>query len=96
MDKKQASSIIENTFNSSFNRETFISFVGNLFNLHSHDFSRQNINIYDSYKQHVKSLEVVAKYSGGHNDIDILIVTLMRDTSLDRARTMQGTLFLDT
>ncbi len=89
MDKKQASSIIENTFNSSFNRETFISFVGNLFNLHSHDFSRQNINIYDSYKQHVKSLEVVAKYSGGHNDIDILIVTLMRDTSLDRARTMQ-------
>ena len=89
MNKKQASSIIENTFNSSFNRETFINFVGNLFNLHSHDISRQNINIYDSYKQHIKSLEVVGKYSDGRNDIDILIVTLMRNTSLDRARTMQ-------
>lgn len=89
VDKEQASSIIENTFNRSFNREAFIEFVGNLLNLHSHDFPRQNINIYDSYKQHVKSLEVVAKYSDGRNDIDILIVTLMRDSSLDRARSMQ-------
>ena len=89
MNKKQALSIIENTFNSSFNRETFIDFISNFFNLHSHNFSRQNVNIYDSYKKHVKSLELVAKYSDGRNSIDILVVTLIKDTSLDRARTMQ-------
>ena len=89
MDKSQATSIIDNTFNSAFNRDAFNDFIGNLLNLHSHDFSLQNINIYDSYKQHIKSLELVAKYSDGQNDINVLIVTLVRDTSLDRARTMQ-------
>ncbi len=89
MDKRQASSIIEKIFNSSFNRETFIDFIGNLFNLNSNRLICQNINIYDSYKQAINSLEVVAQYSDGRNSVDILIVTLMRDTSLDRARTMQ-------
>ena len=92
MDMKQATSIIENTFNSAFNRDVFIGFVGNLLNLQSHDFLLKNINIYDSYKEHINSFELVAKYSDGRNDIDILIVTLIRDASLDRARTMQRNL----
>jgi adenine-specific DNA-methyltransferase len=92
MDKKQATSIIENTFNSAFNRDAFIGFVGNLLNLQSHDFLLKNIDIYDSYKEHINSFELVVKYSDGRNDIDILIVTLIRDTSLDRARTMQRNL----
>ena len=89
MDKNQASSIIEKIFNSPFNRETFIDFIGNLFNLNSDKLSCQKIKIYDSYKQSINSLEVIAQYSDGRNGVDILIVTLMRDTSLDRARTMQ-------
>ena len=89
MDKKQVTSIIGNTFNSAFDRSAFVSFVGNLLNLHSDAYSFKNIGIYDSYKQHIKSLELVTKYSDGQNDIDVLIVTLVRDTSLDRARTMQ-------
>jgi len=89
MNKQQANSIIDNTFNGTFNRETFNDFIGNLLNLRSHNFVLQNINIYDSYKQHINSFELVAKYSDGQNDIDVLIVALVKDTSLDRARTMQ-------
>ena len=89
MDKKQATSIIGNTFNNAFNRDVFNDFISNLLNLKSHDFSFKKISIYDSYKKHIKSLELVAKYTDGQNNIDVLIVNLVRDTSLDRARTMQ-------
>jgi methylase of polypeptide subunit release factors len=89
MNKKQASLIIENTFNKAFNRNKFISFAGNLFNLRTTDYSQRSVGIFDTYKQHVQSLEVVAKFSDGKNEIDVLIVTLVRDTSLDKARTMQ-------
>ena len=89
MNKKQASSIIENTFNKAFNRDKFISFAGNLFNLRSTNYSQRSVGIFDTYKQHVKSLEVVAKFSDGKNEIDVLIITLIKDTSLDKARTMQ-------
>jgi hypothetical protein len=89
MNKKQASSIIENTFNKAFNRDEFIDFAGNLFNLRSTDYSQRSVGIFDTYKQHVQSLEVVAKFSDGKNEIDVLIVTLIKDTSLDKARTMQ-------
>ena len=89
MNKKQASSIIENTFNKAFNRDKFISFVGNLFNLRSTDYLQRSVGIFDTYKQHVQSLEVIATFSDGKNEIDVLIVTLVRDTSLDKARTMQ-------
>jgi methylase of polypeptide subunit release factors len=90
MDKKQASSIIKGAFGSVFDKDKFIGFVGNLLNLNSADYLHRNIGIYDTYKQHVQSLEVVAKFSDGNkNEIDVLIVTLIRDTSLDKARTMQ-------
>jgi len=89
MDKKQASSIITGVFNNIFDKDKFIGFVGNLLNLNSADYSHRNIGIYDTYKQHVQSLEVVAKFSDGKNEIDVLIVTLVKDTSLDKARTMQ-------
>jgi len=89
MDKKQAGSIIKGAFGSVFDRDKFIGFVGNLLNLNSTDYLHRNIGIYDTYKQHVESLEVVAKFNDGKNEIDVLIVTLIRDTSLDKARTMQ-------
>ncbi|MBT7557580.1 N-6 DNA methylase [Candidatus Woesearchaeota archaeon] len=89
MDKKQASSIIKDAFGSVFDKDKFIGFVGNLLNLNSADYLHRNIGIYDAYKQHVQSLEVIAKFSDGKNEIDVLVVTLIKDTSLDKARTMQ-------
>jgi len=89
MDKKQASLIIKDAFGSAFNRDKFIGFIGNLLNLNSTDLLHRNIGIYDTYKQHVESLEVVAKFSDGKSEIDVLIVNLYKDTSLDKARTMQ-------
>nr|MBC8552147.1 hypothetical protein [Candidatus Brocadiales bacterium] len=82
MNKKQASLIIKDAFGSAFDRDKFIGFAGNLLNLNSTDYLQQNIGIFDAYNQHVKSLEVVAKFNDGKNEIDVLIVTLIKDTSL--------------
>ena len=89
MNKKQAVSIIKEVFGSAFNRDSFISFSVNLLNLNQIDLINKNINIFDAYKQHVESLELVANFSDGKNEIDVLIVKLFKDTSLDKARTMQ-------
>jgi hypothetical protein len=89
MDKKQAGLLIKGTFNNQFNRGRFVDFVRELFNLSLSDFSQRNIKIHDIYKQHVESLEVIAKFSDGKHEIDVLVVTLIKDTSLDKARTMQ-------
>jgi hypothetical protein len=89
MDKKQASSKIKDTFGSEFDRDIFFDFIRNLLNLNFTDFLHRSVSIYDTYKQHVQSLEVVAKFNDGQNKIDVLIVTLVKDTSLDKARTMQ-------
>jgi len=89
MDRKQAISNIKDLFSQEFDRGKFISFSGNLLNLRSTDYLRKSIGVFDSYNQHVSSLELVARFSDGDNNIDVLIVTLVRDTSLDKARTMQ-------
>ncbi len=89
MNIKQARLIIKDVFNNSFNRGKFIDFAGNLFNLRTTDHLQRKVGVSDPYTKHIESLEIVAKFSDGKNDIDVLIVTLVRDTSLDRARTMQ-------
>ena len=78
MEKSQATSIIGNTFNNAFNRDAFNGFISNLLNLHSHDFSLKKISIYDSYEKHIKSLELVAKYSDGQNNIDVFGISVKK------------------
>ena len=95
MDKKQATSIIGNTFNNAFNRDVFNDFISNLLNLKSHDFSFKKISIYDSYKKHIKSLELVAKYTDGQNNIDVLIVNLFVTHHLIEQEPCKEILLLD-
>jgi len=93
MNKEQAHRIIRNTFERSFDKVKFINFIKDLLNLkkeqieHKHPYSGNYIP--DAYEQSISTLERIAKYTDGENEIDLLIVKLKKEASLERARTMQ-------
>jgi len=90
MDKQQAQNIIRETFENSFDKNVFTVFIKNLLNqIDEAPFTYQGNYIPDAYKTHVKKLERIGKYSDSENKIDILIATLQKEHSLERARTMQ-------
>ena len=90
MDKQQAQTIIRNTFENAFDKNQFTKFVKNLLNqIEDAPFTNQGNYIPDAYKQHISTLERIGKYSEGDHKIDILIVKLKKETSIERARTMQ-------
>ena len=90
MNKQQAQEIIRNTFESPFDINSFTEFINNLLNrIDEVPFTYQGNYIPDAYKQYIKKLERVGKFSDGENSIDLLVVTLQKETSLERARTMQ-------
>jgi len=90
MDKQQAQRIIKETFESPFGKNRFVSFIRNLLNkIEVSTFIYKGNYIPDAYKPYIKTLERIGKFNDGESEIDILIVTLKKDTSLERARTMQ-------
>ena len=90
MDKKQAQEIVKNTFENPFDKERFISFVKNLLNsMEEATFSYKGNFIPDAYEQSISTLERIGKYTDGEHKIDILVVKLKKETSIERARTMQ-------
>ncbi len=90
MNKQQAQQIIRDTFESSFDKNGFAGFIKNLLNrIANAPFTYQGNYIPDAYKQYIKTLERIGKFSDGENSIDILVITLQKETSLERARTMQ-------
>ena len=90
MDKHQAKNIIKKTFESPFEKGRFTGFVKNLLNqIEDASFTYQGNYIPDAYKPTISSLERIGKYSDGEHQIDILVVQLKKETSLERARTMQ-------
>ncbi|MDA2919249.1 hypothetical protein MYX76_07140 [Desulfobacterota bacterium AH_259_B03_O07] len=90
MNKQQAQQIIRDTFENSFNKNGFAGFIKNLLNrIDDAPFTYQGNYIPDAYKQYIKTLERIGKFSDGENSIDILVITLQKETSLERARTMQ-------
>lgn len=91
MDKQQAQNIIRETFESSFDKSGFTGFIKNLLNEIDDvsSFTYKGQYIPDAYKQYIKTLERIGKFSDGENSFDILVITLQKETSLERARTMQ-------
>ncbi|HDH05245.1 MAG TPA: class I SAM-dependent DNA methyltransferase [Nitrospirae bacterium] len=90
MDKQQAQQIIRETFENSFDKNRFAGFIKNLLNrIEDAPFTYQGNYIPDAYKQYIKTLERIGKFSDGENSFDILVITLQKETSLERARTMQ-------
>jgi hypothetical protein len=92
MDKGSAKKLIRETFERSFERDRFIYFAKNLLN--KIDGSGSTVlkgnHLPDSYKPHIESLEYVGSYEDTEGSgLDVLIVQIKKETSLDRARAMQ-------
>ncbi len=93
MDKQQALQIIKETFENPFDKGRFTGFVKNLLNrIDESSFIYKGNYIPDAYKRYIKALERIGKFSDGENSLDILVITLKKETSLERARTMQRNL----
>ena len=92
MDIQQARRIIRNTFESSFDKVNFIDFIKNLLNRYDESkvFHLHGCYIPDSFKDYIKSYGRIGTYTDPEGKkIDILIVHLKRETTIDRARTAQ-------
>jgi len=90
MDRQQAKTIIKRALESPFDKNAFAGFVKNLLNsIEDAPFTYQGNYIPNAYKQYISKFERIGKYKDGENLLDILIVTLKKETSLEYARTMQ-------
>ena len=92
MEISNAKNTIANLFNNTFDKVNFTSFISNLLNSASftNQTLTQNNQIHDQFKEHIESLERLTTFNDENDiEIDVLIVTLLKDTTLDRARTMQ-------
>lgn len=92
MDKATAISLINDVFQNSFNREHFIAFTKNLFNFldTEKNFVYRGNLIPDAYQPFIHTLERIGKYKDAEdNKIDVLIVHLKKEHSIEHARAMQ-------
>lgn len=90
MDKDSAKKLVRETLQNSFDKERFTYFIKNLLNhIEEAPFNYYGQYIPDSFKPYISSYDRIGKYSDGNNRADILIIHLNRETSIERARTMQ-------
>ncbi len=92
MDNAQAKNIISDTFENPFNKERFTYFIKNLLNFidETKSFSVNSEYVKDMFKSVIKSYERIATYTDPDDKkIDIIIVNLQKNHSLDYARTTQ-------
>lgn len=91
MDKGQARKIIQDAFESRFDRVRYIHFLRELLNSFDDEGARvnQGARIPEKFQDHVEKIERVGKYTEEKIEIMLFIVYLKRETAIDRARTMQ-------
>ena len=92
MDKESTRRLIKKTFQNSFNKKDFIYFIKNLLNQYDESkvFHLHGCYIPKAFKNFIKIYERVGTYVDPEGKkIDILIVYLKRETTIDRARTAQ-------
>src|SRR3990167_10332599 len=91
MNKDEAKNLIRGTLESTFSKDKFVYFVKNLLNTfdeskacHAHGY------VPEIFKSQIKTYERLGTYTDSSNKkIDILIVYLQKEFSLERARTAQ-------
>ena len=90
MDKQQSKQLVKDTFENSFNKEKFHTLVKNLLNtVEEKTFIYRGNTIPKAFQDSVKTLERIGKYKNEDKKIDILIVQLKKENSLERARSKQ-------
>jgi hypothetical protein len=91
MDKDSAKNLIQVALQNSFNKEQFIYLAKNILNhIEEASFVYKGNFIFDDFADSIKTVERIGKYKDPKGKlIDVLIVQLQRETSLERARTKQ-------
>lgn len=92
MDKNASYKIIQDTLEGAFDKNKFLLFVKNLCNQidESKAFQLSGAYIPDAFRGYIKSYERLGTFTDPEDKkIDVLIVYLQKDTSLERARTAQ-------
>lgn len=88
MHEQAAKTLIKDTFQQRYDLDRFRKFVRNL--MKGYEEQNTSSQIPDNFKDSIKSMYRVGKVRDDvGNEIDLLAVTLAKETSLDRARTMQ-------
>ena len=91
MNDKQARQIVQDALGGHFDKANFVRLVKNILN-HVQDapFTYAGNLIFDDFEDSIQRVERVGKYqSPDDKKVDILIVHLKKETSLERARTKQ-------
>src|SRR3990170_3709151 len=92
MTKEEAKRLIEETFKNPFDESQFRRFVKNLLNdiNESKAFEFHGAYIPDAYGDYIRQYKRLGQYTDPEGKVlDVLTVRLMKESSLDRARTMQ-------
>lgn len=91
MDRQQAKRLIIETFEKPFDKSKFTEFIANLLKTYDRTktFIYQGNYIPDAFEKYISSLERIGQYTYDDKEIDLLIVYLKKEASLERARTMQ-------
>lgn len=92
MDKESTEKLIKNTFQNSFNKEKYVYFIKNLLKRYDElkAFHLQGCYIPKAFENFIKTFERIGTYiDPDGKKIDLLIVYLKKETTLDRARTAQ-------
>ena len=83
-------SILKETFEKQFDIEQFKKFTREFFNEPQMFSDNKRTGIWKEYLNHIKSYNLIAKYTDSdNNNLIVLVVELKRDSSIDRARSMQ-------
>jgi hypothetical protein len=94
MDKDFSKKVIRNTFENKFDKSRFANFIVELLNLDSQVINEAYVSyntnyIPGIYRPYIDSFEKIAGYEPGGAKLDILVVRLNKERSVERARTMQ-------
>ena len=94
MNKQQAIDLVKETFESPFDRKRYVWFLRNLLNTfdEAEVRSNQGSRIPESFRNYVEKVERIGKYTTEGKEIMLFVVHLKRETSIERARTMQRNL----
>lgn len=93
MDKQQAKELIEKTFTQAFDYDRFHRFTAQLLNHLNDSPERQSVwsgkMIKKAYAEHVNHYERIGTYADpAGRKLDVLIIHLKKDTTLERGRTL--------
>ncbi|MBU4293991.1 MAG: hypothetical protein KJ770_08085 [Actinobacteria bacterium] len=94
MNKDQAQKIIRETFENKFDKVRFSRFIVELLNLKSSAITDPGVSfntnqIPNAYKPFINSFEKITDYKSDKITLDVLVIRLNKETSIERARTMQ-------